>query len=484
MRLHIKNIFLMLFFVSYSNIFTLGKLEEIETQMWITAPDEGKYLEEIEIPALTDEADFYINIDENKSYQKIDGFGASMTESSAYVLSSLPDKERNSLMRELFDPDKGLGISLLRQPMGAPDFALSLYTYDDTQDNSDDFELAHFSIERDREYIIPLLKQAIEINPGLRIMASPWSPPAWMKTGKSLIGSEGGRLRSDCYQVYADYFVKFIQAYQNEGIKITAVTPQNEIEYAPSLYTGMLMSAEEQAEFISTYLAPAFISAGLNVKIFCYDHNWDGIETVKSILSHDSARNNIYGVAWHHYGGSPEAMSEIAKIYRDKIMWVTEAGNGRWIWGGSFSGTFREGMREAVDVFRNYTSALILWNIALDQNNGPIVFTNNANYGLVEIEVDSASQKGSIKEKKSGWYFLGHFSKFVKTGAVRIDSNDRAGRFFNHVAFKNPDGSIVVVLFNPLFTSQKGIISIKGNKIPVDMPAGAGISIFVKPFEK
>lgn len=464
------------------SILPMAKREKITAEIWTTAPEKNLFLQKTAIKPVED-PDFIIETKEEKTYQTIQGFGASLTESSAYVISTLSKEEKNKLMQQLFSPDSGIGINLLRQPMGASDFALSLYTYDDTPNNTDDFELKYFSIDRDKKYIIPLLKQAKKINPDIKIMASPWSPPAWMKTGKNLIGSEGGRLRKDCYGAYADYFVRFIEEYKKEGIEIDYITPQNEIEYAPPHYTGMLMSAKEQAEFISYFLVPAFKKSGLNTKIFCYDHNWDGKKTVELIMSYYKSKENIYGIAWHHYSGSPQVMTELAKKYPDKQMWVTEAGNGRWIWRGSMAGTFREGIKEAVEIFKNNSSALILWNIALDQNNGPIVYKNNANYGLVEIEIDPQTKTGKIKEKKSGWYFLAHFSRFVKRGAVRIESYDKKEKNFNHVAFLNPDKSQAVVLYNPLFTDISGIIIIKGNKIPVTVPAGGGVTVYAEPEE-
>lgn len=408
------------------------------------------------------------------------GFGASLTESSGYVISTLPQEDRTALLQALFDPEMGLGLNLLRQPMGSPDFALSMYTYDDLPEGEEDFSLSLFSIDRDRRFIIPYLKEALGVNPDLLIMASPWSPPAWMKTGRGLISSEGGRLREDCYEVYARYFVKFIQAYEEEGIPIYAITPQNEILYAPPAYPGMLMSADEQARFISEALGPALRAAGLDVRIFCYDHNWDGKDVVLEILRHSEVLRFVSGVAWHHYGGTPSAMKEVHEVFPELEMWVTEAGSGRWIGRGTFSATFREGMREAIEIFRNQASALILWNIALDQHNGPIVFENTANHGLVEIVVDPESRRGRISEPyRSGWYVLGHFSRFVKRGSYRIESNTLAGSV-GHVAFITPSDEIVVVVHNPFFSAQRGVVRIDRRVVYLELPSGAAATVVVR----
>ena len=417
------------------------------------------------------------SLNPREKFQTIDGFGASMTESSAWCIASLPQEERDALMRRLFDPVEGLGLSFLRQPMGSPDFALSTYSYDDIPSGQTDFALERFTIDRDRVWILPLLKQAKEINPALKIMASPWSPPAWMKTGGTMLGASGGRLREDCYQAYADYFTAFIRAYEAEGLPVYAVTSQNEVNYAPPLYAGMLMSPREEAVFVGRYLGPTLEKAGLDAKIFCYDHNWDHPEMAAAVLSDPEASKWLAGSAWHHYAGEPGIMSRIKEQFPSKDVWFTEGGSGRWIGKGTFSGNFREGMSMAVSIMQNQARSLVLWNIALDGNNGPIVFPNTANYGLVRIDVDSATGKGSLSQtERASLYVLSHFSKFISPGSRRIgmtiDGSDLPG-----VAFRNPDGSSAAVFWNPYFSDLSIRAGIGADQWIVPIPSHSAVTV-------
>lgn len=453
-------------------------------QAWITTSDGSKLLAPLEpiqpfSGKPTESVSAEITIDSSTTYQVMDGFGASMTESSAYTIASLSEQDQNDLLIRLFDPERGIGISFLRQPMGSPDFALTSYSYDDLEPGETDFNLERFSIDRDREYIIPLLKRALAINPDIKIMASPWSPPAWMKTGRSLLGARGGRLRSDCYDAYARYFVKFIEAYAAEGLPIYAVTPQNEINYAPPLYSGMMMSSAEEAAFIGEHLGPALERAGLSAKIFCYDHNWDHPELPLATLADPEANRYLAGSAWHWYGGSPSVMSEAKARFPDKDIWFTEGGSGRWIGKGTFSGNFRDGMEKGIEICSNWAKSLVWWNIALDQKNGPIVFKNEANYGLVEIRVDPATKRGVVgSPARASWYTLAHFSRFVRPGAERIGSS-REGLEIAQVAFMNPDGSRVVVLYNRFFSDAQVVIREGRWRYALTLPEYSAVSLVI-----
>jgi glucosylceramidase len=428
-----------------------------EVVMFLSSGD-GSMLLERQAPPQSRRArsgDPAVRILSGQRFQQIDGFGASMTESSAYAISLLPEDERDRLMIELFDADKGIGISMLRQPMGSPDFALSTYSYNDLPPGEEDFDLEAFSIDRDREYIIPLLKRALEINPDLKIMASPWSPPAWMKTGGSMIGAEGGELRRDCYEVYAEYFVRFIRSYEAEGIPIFAVSVQNEPNYAPAEYAGSFWPKGEEARFIAGSLGPEFEREGIEALILCYDHNWDRPDLARATLDHPGASPYIAGSAWHYYGGDASVMGNIHQSYPDKGIWFTEGSTGIWIGGGSFSATFNHGMRQAIDIMNNWSRSLIWWNIALDENNGPIVFENQANYGLVRIDTRGGKGPGQRSAPhRASWYTLGHFAKFVSPGAVRIGLDFPDGTVTG-TAFENPDGSIIAVLYNPNHVNRK-----------------------------
>lgn len=397
------------------------------------------------------EAPITIHVNTQEKYQMMDGFGASFTDASAYlVYNKLEQGERERLMQHLFNAEEGIGISLLRQPMGASDFASVLYSYNDLPAGSQDMTLQHFSIEHDRAYIIPLLQEALRINPQLKIMASPWSPPGWMKTSGQMIG---GTLKPECYDTYAAYFVQFIQAYEREGIPIYAVTIQNEPGYEPKEYSGMILTPEEERDFIAHHLGPAFEREGISTLILCYDHNWDVPEHPLTVLHDPEARRYIAGSAWHCYGGAHEAMSMVRDAYPDKGIWFTEASGGAWV--PPFREAFLDQLKHVIRSTRNWSKSVIWWNIALDEHNGPTVLSNSTCRGLVGIH----QQTGEITFHLD-YYTLGHISKFVVPGAVRVVS-DTIVDIVETAAFLNPDGSTVLIVSNR--TAEEQTFQIKAD---------------------
>jgi glucosylceramidase len=411
-----------------------------------------------------------ITVDDTKTYQQIDGFGASFTDSSAWlVYTKLTDAQRSDAMQKLFSRDNGIALSFIRQPMGASDLALNFYTYDDMPAGQTDPTLANFSIDHDKAYIIPVLKDALALNPNLKMMANPWSPPAWMKTNNSLIGSPGGNngsLKSDAYGPLANYFVKYIQAYQAVGIKTDYISMQNEPLYAPPGYTGMLMSTGDQINLLNTYIAPAFATAGIKSKVLIYDHNWDRQDYPQSILANAKARANAAGVAWHHYAGTPSAMSAVHDLYPEMEAWETEASGGTWQTGN----VLVQEAQELVNTMRNWGKSYVLWNMALDQDHGPVAKTADGQHGcdtcrgIITVNWDKTGGSGaSTVTQELDYYVLGHASKFLQTGAYRVYSDENVPAGLYDVAFRNPDGSIVVyavnsgssdVTFNVKFHSQ------------------------------
>lgn len=406
-------------------------------------------------------AGFDIRVDPSKQFQTIVGSGASFTDSSAYLINQiLSDENRQQLMRRLFDRDEGIGLSFIRQPMGASDFARDVYTYNDMPKGQTDKNLANFSIEHDRTDIIPLLKQALQLNPDLKIMASPWSAPGWMKTTDSAIG---GQLKPEYYSVYGEYFAKFIQEYQFEGIQIYAVTPQNEPLYVPKHYPGMGMNAQQQTQFIKLGLVPAFTSAGLNTKILVYDHNWDRKDFPIDILR--SIPELVDGVAWHVYGGQVTAMSEVAREFPNHDVYFTEASGGEWV--PPFEQAFLGAIKTGVDVFRNHSKTYVLWNFALDEQNGPVVpgFGRSTCRGVVTIN----QQTGELTYNLD-YYVLAHFSKFTQADAIRIDSSKAEGNFTS-VAFLNPDSSVNLVVYNMANQQRNALVHVHDQTIVVSLPA-------------
>jgi glucosylceramidase len=413
-----------------------------KVEVWESTIDESKKLEQAE-PLYFAEGkvhhnDYAIKVDETATYQQMDGFGASFTDASAWlVYHALSPELRDELMRKLFDREEGIGISFVRQPMGASDFAWRIYSYDDVELGQSDYELARFSVDHDKKYIIPLLHQAMELNPELKVMASPWSPPGWMKTSDSMIG---GTLKTDCYGVYADYFIKFLDAYQAEGIPIYAVTMQNEPGYEPKQYPGMIVKPAEEAKFIKSHLGPRLSKRDQPVKIMCYDHNWDVPSHPKEIYEDPEASRYVAGTAWHVYGGRHEAMSQIKEQFPDKDVWFTEASGGEWI--KPFHDAFMDQMKHVIRTTRNWSKSVIWWNIALDENNGPTVLSHSTCRGVVKID----QQTGELTYNLD-YYTLGHISKFVKPGAYRIDSDTYEDEL-ETVAFLNGDGSKVLIVSN------------------------------------
>jgi glucosylceramidase len=380
-----------------------------------------------------------INVNEYQELQQIAGFGAAVTDSSAWLIfNKMSSSQRTTLMQKLFDPNQGIGISFVRIPMGASDFSLTgSYSYDDLPSGQTDPNLNSFSINHDLAYILPVLQQAHALNPNLTFMANPWSPPAWMKTNGSMLGvvnGTTGTLVSSDYGPLAQYFVKFLQAYQAQGIPISAITPQNEPEFAPSNYPGMFWAAGDENNFIKNNLKPALVSAGLTPKIIPYDHNWNDTSYANTLLGDATTRADIAGISWHCYAGSPSAMSTVQHSYPTSEVYETECSTGAAV-----------APINTIDLLmqsvQNQARTVELWNIALDPNHGP--HTGGCPDCLGVVTIDQAT--GNVTYSPD-YYLLGHFSKFAVPGAYHITSNNVGS--VEDVAFKNPDGSKVVVAHN------------------------------------
>src|SRR6266850_1256849 len=380
-----------------------------------------------------------ITVDETTQFQEMQGFGASFTDSSAWlVYNKLSVPQRNALMTNLFSPTEGIGLGLLRQPMGASDFsAVGNYSYDDMPTGQTDPNLSNFSISHDTSYIIPVLQQARTLNPALKIIGSPWSPPGWMKTTGSMIG---GNLKPDAYAPFANYFVKYIQAYEAQGVTVNYITVQNEPLFIPTGYPGMGMPASDQASFIKNNLGPALAANRLNTKILAYDHNWDVPNYPRTVFADASAAQYVSGVAWHWYGGDVNAQTPVHNEYPGKDAFITEASGGTWQ--GGDANSFRDALNLVINGSRNWARGVVLWNMALDTNNGPTNGGCGTCRGVVTIDQSSGNVTYNVD-----YYALGHASKFLKPGAYRIASNT-FGSSIENVAFKNPDGSKVLIARN------------------------------------
>ena len=393
-----------------------------------------------------------IKVDESKTYQTMDGFGGSFTDSAAYLINQVLDEDvKDDLMNKLFDHEAGIGISVVRNPMGASDFARTVYSYNELPEGESDHAQEKFSIAHDLDDVIPLSKQALEINPDVKFMASPWSAPNWMKTTGSMIA---GQLKEDCYPAFAKYFVKYIESYAENGLPIYAITPQNEPLFEPTHYPSMLMYAHEQADFIKNHLKPAFVENGITTKILCYDHNWDRPDYPLHVI--DEA--NVDGVAWHWYGGKPVAQKQVHMAYPDSEVHFTEGSGGEWI--PAFEPAFSNLLRTGIEILRNDSKSFVLWNMALDEENGPTVpgFGRSTCRGIVKI-----NQQTKALEYTLDYYGLAHFSKHIKPGAVRIDSTSDTE--VRTVAFKNTDGTIAIVVLNDSEADQNIRIALGNTEV-------------------
>src|SRR6266446_5848406 len=385
-------------------------------------------------------------VDETEGYQSIEGFGASFTDSAAYLLNEkVPASQLNSVMTSLFDHANGIGVSFVRNPMGASDLARYDYSYDDMPAGQTDPNLTNFSVAHDLVDIIPLVKLARQINPQLKIMANPWSPPGWMKTTGSMTG---GFLLSSDYTPFSNYFVKYIQAYSAQGISIDYISMQNEPLYLPSNYPGMCMPAAvtdttcgtsptNETTAIQNELS-ALASAGLSTKIMIYDHNWDRPDYPRTVLSNSqiAGSSQIAGIAWHGYGGTPGAMSSLHDSFPNLGNYETEHSGGTWV-----SDQVKADFEEITQVMRNWGKSYVKWSLALDQNRGPHTGGCGTCTPLVTVNGTSGAVSYPID-----YYTLGQYSKFVFPGATRVYSSNALG--FVSVAFKNPDGSKALVIYN------------------------------------
>lgn len=385
-----------------------------------------------------------IIIDTTLKYQEIDGFGFTLTGGSAMLLAAMDGPHRSALLKELFSTE-GIGVSYLRISIGASDLDEKVFSYSDLPEGESDPLMERFSLDPDRKYLIPVLKEILQIFPELKIMGSPWSPPVWMKTnGKSV----GGSLKPEYYDAYARYFVRYIQGMAEEGIPIDAITVQNEPLH-PGNNPSLLMPAKEQTAFIRDHLGPAFVREGINTKIVIYDHNADRIDYPLEVLSDEKARQFIDGTAFHLYGGSISALSRVHEEYPDKHLYFTE----QWIGAPSdFGGDFRWHMREVIiGSMRNSCRVALEWNLAADPEQKP-----HTEGGCTRC-LGAVTLDGNQVRRNTAWYIIAHAAKFVRPGSVRTGSSEIRG--LPNVAFLTPEGRVVLIVLND--RSEKMEFSIK-----------------------
>ncbi len=442
-------------------------------EVWLTSADRSALLAEqpeklkftrATAPGVT------ILVDEAHAMQPIDGYGFALTGGSAQLLMQMDAVHRAALLRELFATDgKAIGVSYLRVSIGASDMNAKVFTYDDVPEGETDPQLTHFDLGPDRRDVIPILREILAINPKITILASPWTPPSWMKTnGKPKAGS----LKTEDYPVYADYLVKYLQAMQREGITIAALTVQNE-PLNPKNTPSLVMTLKEEGDFIATALGPALEKAGLRTKIILYDHNCDEPEYPLDILARSEAARYAEGSGFHLYEGPVSAMSKVHDAYPKKNLYLTE----QMIIQPDTQHPLRiaEAVnRTIVGPARNWSRNTLLWNLAADPKFGP--HTDN---GGCPICQGAITLDGNEVTRNLAYYTVAQVSKFVRPGAVRIasDSSDPQSPLAN-VAFETPKHGKVLIVANTGKEPQTFRVSDNGMSFEAKL-AGGDVATYV-----
>lgn len=435
-----------------------------EVDFWLTKSDESvKLQKQTNILAFATPVNQYasIEVDENTTYQSVDGFGYTLTGGSAEVINSLNAAKKQELLQELFGSSAtSIGISYLRISIGASDLNAAPFTYNDMPPGQTDVNLTNFSLGQDMIHVVPLLKEILAINPTIKILGSPWSPPVWMKDNGSFVG---GSLQTQYLSVYAQYFVKYIQAMKAQGITIDAITPQNEPLH-PGNNPSLLMPAAQQAEFIKNHLGPAFQAANITTKIIIYDHNCDKPEYPISVLNDAAAKNFINGSAFHLYAGDISAMSAVKTAHPDKALYFTEQYTPS---NGSFSGDLKWHLKNVIiGSMRNWSRIALEWNLANNASFGP-----HTPGGCTVCKGGITVETSSTFTRNVGYYIIAHASKFVPPGSVRISSNT-SGNLHN-VAFKTPAGKKVLIVENDGNGAEIFNIKYNGKWVVVSLDGGS-----------
>jgi glucosylceramidase len=426
-------------------------------QAWVTTGDQSKLLSHEKDAVFVSGAtrDIVIDVDPSTRYQEIAGFGAAITDGSAWLIQNRLDaKQRDALMEELFGRGKGIGLSFTRLTIGASDFSREHYSFDDMPKGETDPELRHFSIDPQRATVLPTVKQALAINPQLKVMASPWSAPGWMKSTDSLVT---GTLKPEAFPYFAQYLSRYVSAFKAEGVPIFALTLQNEPHFEPPTYPGMRVDPPKRAAFIGGHLGPVLAKQNPGTQIFDWDHNWDQPGSPAAVLADPEARKYVNGVAWHCYAGDHRVMAALHDANPDKDTWFTECSGGEWAKGWSNNLSFF-GRTLVIEGTRGWARGVLFWNLALDENYGPHLGGCGDCRGVVTID----SKTGAITRNVE-YYALAHASRFVLPGARRVAS-DSGFADLDNVAFANPDGSMAVLVYNSASEPRSFSVRVGGKR--------------------
>jgi glucosylceramidase len=437
--------------------------ETVNAEYWITRSDQTATLQKQSTSFVfsTDaNNNSTIEIDSTKTFQTVDGFGYSLTGGSAFLFNKMDEASKNSLLNEFFGAgESSIGVSYIRISIGASDLDAAVFSYDDLAAGQTDLSLSNFSLSKDTVDLIPVLKKILAINPNLKIMGSPWSAPVWMKDNGSSIG---GSLKPEYYSVYAQYFVKYIQAMAAKGINLHAITVQNEPQHGGN-NPSMVMSALQQGEFVKNHLGPAFRNAGITTKIVVWDHNCNNPNYPITIMDDPAAKAFVDGSAFHLYEGEIGAMSGVHAAHPDKNLYFTEQWTGA---NGSFDGDLKWHMKNVIiGSMRNWSKVALEWNLASDPTYQP-----HTPGGCSECK-GAVTISGSVASKNVSYYIVAHASKFVTPGSVRIESS--TGSTVSNVVFIRPDGKKVMLVVNENGAAVNVNLKYKGKWAVVSIPGNA-----------
>lgn len=441
-----------------------------KVQVWLTDPDNNILFQQQapEHPTNTGQRGDAIIINPDKTLQTMEGFGYTLTGGSAYHIHNMSADKRAALLKELFAYDgNNIGVSFLRISIGASDLDENVFSYDDGEADPD---LSRFSIAEDKKWLIPVLKEILAINPHIKILGSPWSAPAWMKTNDS---TKGGHLKTEHYKVYAAYLVKYIQAMKKEGITINALTLQNE-PLNPKNNPSMVMEADEQAAFIKTAVGPAFKKAGITTQIWLYDHNCDRPDYPMDVLKDAEAAKYVDGSAFHLYGGTIDALCKVHDAYPNKNLYFTE----QWVGApGNLKGDLDWHIKNVIiGSANNWSKVALEWNLANNSALEPHT-PGGCTECLGAITID-----GNEVKRNPAYYIIAHAAKFVRPGAVHISSTQLDG--LPNAAFKTKEGNVVLIVENETGGDKTFTVRCDGKVFIATLHGGAVVTYVFAPSPK
>lgn len=487
---YVKTVILSFLSVSILPIYTYGTENSNEIRGWITLSDRTTYLSEVKnyFSRSKNQRIIPIVVDSSQKFQTIDGFGFALTGGSAELLMKMSKNKRATTLNSLFDPDnkESAALSYIRLTVGASDLNSFVFSYNDTKENEPDLSLNQFSLSQDLHDVIPVMKDIIKINPDIKIMASPWSAPAWMKSNRHV---RGGKLEHKFYDVYADYLIKYIKEMQKHGINIGQLTIQNEpLNNANT--PSMQWQRNEQADFIKNYLGPKIRANNLQLDIILFDHNADRIDYPLALMSDPDVDQYVIGSAFHHYAGDMSALSALHSARPDRAIYFTEQ-MVREREEDKHLDIANSVSRIVIGATRNWSKNVILWNLAADPNHDPHTDNGGCPFCQGAITINSDKVK-----KNLAFYTIAHASMFVPPRSVRIQSNSTGdsvvsltydeenpdtartaylnnAQVLANVAFLTPDNNVVLLVSNNTFNATAFQIMYAGQYATISLPPGA-----------